>query len=59
MLNALPSSKVMGVSLQIMHLFVKSMCVSNACNTDFHLIIIPGDELLQPCIYLTLYLLHA
>ena len=49
----------MGVSLQITHLFVKRMRISNTCNTDFHLFIVLGEELLIVCIYFTLYLGHA
>ena len=49
----------MGVSLQITHLFVKCMRVSNACNMDFRLFIVLGDKLLITCIYFALYLGHA
>ena len=49
----------MRLRLQITHLFVKRMCVSNACNTDFRLFIVLGDELLITCIYFALYLGHA
>ena len=59
---ALSSSKlteIMGVSLLTTHLFDKRMHVSNACNTDFRLFMVLGDELLIHCIYLALYLGHA
>ena len=38
---------------------VKRMRVSNACNTNFRLFIVLGDELLIAFIYFTLYLGHA
>ena len=50
---------LMGIGLHITHPFVKCMHVSNACNIDFCLFIVLGDELLIPCIYLTLYLGHV
>ena len=62
MINLLLSSKVvkiMGLTIQITHLFVKRIRVSNACNTNFRLFILLGDELLIACIYFTLYLGHA
>ena len=46
----------MDVSLLTTHLFDKRMRVNNACNTDFRLFMVPGDELLIHCIYLALYL---
>ena len=46
----------MSVSLQITHSSVKCMHVSNACNTDFCIFIVLGDELLIHCIHLALYL---
>ena len=49
----------MGVSLLTTHLFDKRTRVSNACNTDFRLFIVLGDELLMHSIYLALYLGHA
>ena len=50
----------MRIHLQITHLFVKCMHVSNTCNTDFRLFIVLGDELLITCIiYFALYLGHA
>ena len=49
----------MGVSLLTTHLFDKRMCVSNASNMDFHLLMVLGDELLIHYIYLTLYLGYA
>ena len=54
----------MGANLQITYLFVKRMRVSNACNTNFRLFIVLGDELLIASyvlhyIYFTLYLGHA
>ena len=47
----------MGVSLLTTHLFDKRMRVSNACNTDFRLFMVLGEEML--IIYLALYLGHA
>ena len=45
MLNALPSIKVnLNIGLQSPHSFIKRMRVSNACNTDFRLFIVLGDE---------------
>ena len=55
----------MVISLQITHLIVKRIRVSTACNTNFRLFIVLGDELLIAqvivCIgiYLALYLGHA
>ena len=49
----------MGANLQITYLLVKRMRVSNACNTNFRLFIVLGDELLLAYIYFTLYLGHA
>ena len=36
----------MGVSLLTTHLFDKRMRVSNACNTDFRLFMVLGEEML-------------
>ena len=36
-------------------IFVKHICVSNACNMDFLSFIVLGDELLIACIYFALY----
>ena len=41
------------------HLFDKRVRVSNACNTDFRLFMVLGEEMLKHCIYLALYLGHA
>ena len=49
----------MGANLQITYFLVTRMRVSNACNTNFRLFIVLGDELLVACIYSTLYLGHA
>ena len=49
----------MGVSLITTHLFDKRMHVSNACNTDFRLFMVLGEEMLIHCIYLALYLGNA
>ena len=49
----------MGVSLLIAHLFDKRIRVSNACNTDFRLFMVLGEEMLIHCIYLALYLGHT
>ena len=49
----------MVVSLLTTHLFDKRMRVSNACNTDFRLFMVLGDELLKHCIYLALHVGHA
>ena len=55
----------MVISPQITHIIVKRIRVSNACNTNFRLFIVLGDELLIArviaCIgiYFTLYLGHA
>ena len=49
----------MGENLQITYLLAKRMRVSNACNTNFRLFIVLGDELLIPCIYFILYLARA
>ena len=49
----------MGVSLLTTHLFDKRMRVSNACNTDFRLFTVLGEEMLIHCIYPSLYLGHA
>ena len=49
----------MGANLQTTYLLVKRIRVSNACNTNFRLFIVLGDELLIACIYFTLYLGHA
>ena len=40
----------MGGNLQITYLLVKHMRVSNACNTNFRLFIVLGDELIIACI---------
>ena len=37
----------------------KRMRVSNACNMDFRLLMVLGEEMLIHCIYLALYLGHT
>ena len=65
MINPLLSSKLnrnngRKHTMQVTHLFVKRIRVSNACNTDFRLFIVLRDELLiASCIYFALYLGHA
>ena len=55
----------MVISPLITHLIVKRIRVSNACNTNIHLFIVHGDELLIALviacigIYFALYLGHA
>ena len=49
----------MGVSPLTAHLFDKRIRVSNACNTDFRLFMVLGEEMLIYCIYLALYLGHT
>ena len=62
MLNALSSSKSSwndgrkAIRLKVIHSFAKCIRVSNACNPDFRLFFVLGDELLIHCIYLNLYL---
>ena len=51
------STEILGVSLKIQYSFLKCMSVSNACNMDFHLFIVLGDEFNNQ--YLTLYLGHV
>ena len=52
-------TEIMGVRLLTTHLFDKCIRVSNACNTDFRLFMILGEEMLIHCIYLALYLGHT
>ena len=65
MINPLLSSKLnrnnghKPINHIINDLLVKRMHVSNACNTNFRLFTVLGDELLIACIYFTLYLGHA
>ena len=47
MINALMCSKnaeIIGVKLQIKYSFIKCICVSNACKTEFCIFISLGDE---------------
>ena len=57
MINPLLSSKLNrnnGRKTQITYLLVKRMHVSNACNTNFRLFIVLGNELLIAYVYFNL-----